>query len=61
MTPVIPSNGIYLTLDDIIDNFIPDDGDVHMAPTKVVSLENTLSGTIFPLDEVAKIDLLLYF
>ncbi len=55
VTPVIPSNGLYLTLDDIIDNFIPDDGDVHMAPTKVVSLENTLSGIIFPLDELAKI------
>lgn len=55
VTPVHPKNGLYLTVEDIEDNFIPDDGDIHMAPTKVVSLENTLSGLIFPLDELAKI------
>lgn len=52
VTPVIPSNGLYLTLEDILDNFIPDDGDIHMAPTKVISLENTLHGIIMPYEEI---------
>ncbi|VEU20469.1 DEKNAAC101355 [Brettanomyces naardenensis] len=55
VTPVIPANGLYLTLDDIIANFIPDDGNIHMAPTRVVSLENTLSGLVYPLDELKRI------
>ncbi|GMF04952.1 unnamed protein product [Ambrosiozyma monospora] len=55
VTPVIPSNGTYLTLEDIIDNYIPDDGDIHMAPTKVVSLENTIHGIIMPIDEIERI------
>lgn len=53
---IIPANGLYLTLDDdIIPNFVPEDGEIHSAPTKVISLENTLSGTIFPLEEIKKI------
>lgn len=51
-----PKNGHHLTLeDDIIPNFIPDDGEIHSAPTKVISLENTLHGMVFPLDEIIKI------
>lgn len=51
-----PKNGVHLTLeDDIIPNFIPDDGEIHAAPTKVISLENTLHGMIFPLEEIKKI------
>lgn len=57
VTPVIPANKNYLTLDDILENYIPDDGDIHMAPTKVVSLENTLHGIITPYDELANISL----
>lgn len=54
--PIIPKNGLYLTLeDDIIPNFVPDDGDTHAAPTKLISLENTLHGLLFPIDEIAKI------
>lgn len=53
--PVVPANGNYLTLDDIIDNFTPSDGDIHAAPTKVISLENTLHGMIMPVDEIARI------
>ena len=55
VSPVIPANKNYLTLDDILDNYIPDDGDIHMAPTKVISLENTLHGIITPYDEIVKI------
>ncbi|CUM62866.1 uncharacterized protein PRCAT00000425001 [Priceomyces carsonii] len=54
--PVYPKNEKYLTLeDDIIPNFIPDDGEIHGAPTKVISLENTLHGMIFPISEIKKI------
>lgn len=31
------------------------DGNIHFAPTKVISLENTLSGTILPLAEAQRI------
>ncbi|ODV84166.1 hypothetical protein CANARDRAFT_24263 [[Candida] arabinofermentans NRRL YB-2248] len=57
VTPVIPSNGLYLTLEDILDNFIEDDGDIHMAPTKVISLENTIHGIVMPIDEIERISL----
>lgn len=53
--PVVPANGNYLTLDDIIENFTPDDGDIHAAPTRVISLENTLHGMVMPLDEIRRI------
>lgn len=53
---VLPKNGVHLTLnDDILPNFVPDDGDIHGCPTKVISLENTLHGMLFPLDEIKKI------
>ncbi|AAS53737.2 AFR366Wp [Eremothecium gossypii ATCC 10895] len=55
VTPVIPSNGNYLTLEDIKKHYIPDDGDIHGAPTKVISLENTLHGIIHPLEELVRI------
>lgn len=51
---VAPSNGIYLTLEDIKKHAVISD-DVHSCPTKVISLENTLSGTIMPLSEVRRI------
>jgi len=51
---VIPSNGVYLTLEDIEKSVVLDD-DVHLCPTKVISLENTLGGTIMPLSEVKRI------
>ncbi|KAH8593612.1 pyridoxal phosphate-dependent transferase [Bisporella sp. PMI_857] len=51
---VTPSNGIYLTLEDIEKNVVLGD-ELHGCPTKVVSLENTLGGTIMPLSEVKKI------
>lgn len=52
--PVVPSNGLYLTLEDIEENVVLDD-DIHYAPTKVISLENTLGGIIMPLTEVKRI------
>jgi threonine aldolase len=51
---VVPSNKVYLTLEDIKKNVILSD-DVHECPTRVISLENTLAGTIMPLSEVRRI------
>ena len=53
--PINPKNGIHLTLeDDILPNFIIDDGEIHGAPTKLICLENTLHGMIFPIEEIKK-------
>src|SRR6187402_826542 len=51
---VVPKNGVYLTLEDIEKNVILGD-EIHTCPTRVISLENTLGGTIMPLSEVRKI------
>ncbi|KAF5382949.1 hypothetical protein D9757_006308 [Collybiopsis confluens] len=54
VTPVIPSNGHHLTLQDVQDNVVYGP-DVHFAPTEVIALENTLNGTIFPQEEIISI------
>lgn len=54
VTPVIPANGVYLTLEDIKKHIINYE-DVHIAPTKVISLENTLGGSIMPIEEIKRI------
>jgi threonine aldolase len=51
---VVPSNGVYLTLEDVKKNVKLGD-EIHGAPTRVIALENTLGGTIMPLSEVRKI------
>lgn len=51
---VVPSNGVYLTLEDVEEHTILGD-EIHSAPTKVISLENTLGGSIIPLSEVRRI------
>lgn len=53
--PVIPANGNYLTLEDILCRVVPDDGSLLAAPTKVISLENTLHGMIMPITEIERI------
>lgn len=52
--PVVPKNGIHLTLEDITANVVVS-SDVHACPTRVISLENTLNGMVMPLDEVRRI------
>lgn len=51
---LFPENGHHLTLEDILDSVITGE-DIHTAPTKLVSLENTLSGMVFPQDEIVRI------
>ncbi|KAL7793678.1 aromatic amino acid beta-eliminating lyase/threonine aldolase [Trichoderma ceciliae] len=52
--PVVPGNGIHLTLEDVKANVVISDN-VHDCPTRVISLENTLNGMIMPLSEVKRI------
>ncbi|KAJ2900765.1 threonine aldolase [Zalerion maritima] len=53
---ITPSNGVYLTLDDISDAILPwENSDIHCSPIRVISLENTLNGMIMPLSEVKMI------
>ncbi|UNI25055.1 Low-specificity L-threonine aldolase [Purpureocillium takamizusanense] len=52
--PIVPDNGIHLTLEDVMANVVLSD-DVHACPTRVISLENTLNGMIMPLVEVERI------
>jgi threonine aldolase len=54
VTPVLPSNGHHLTLEDVKANMVYGP-DVHFAPTEVIALENTLNGTIIPQDDVIAI------
>lgn len=51
---VVPANGNYLTLEDVKKNAVLSD-DIHACPTKVISLENTLSGVVTPLEECQRI------
>ncbi|RJE19727.1 Threonine aldolase [Aspergillus sclerotialis] len=51
---VVPANGHHLTLEDV-KKFATVRADVYDCPTRVISLENTLSGTIMPLPEAQAI------
>jgi threonine aldolase len=52
--PIIPSNKHHLTLADIKKHAIISD-DVHACPTRLISLENTLNGTVMPLSDFREI------
>lgn len=52
--PVVPSNNHHLTLEDVKKRAIVSK-DVHACPTKLISLENTLGGSILPLEECRRI------
>jgi threonine aldolase len=52
--PIHPTNNHHLTLSDIQAHAIISD-DVHACPTRVISLENTLNGTINPLSNIRAI------
>ncbi|KAI5919211.1 l-allo-threonine aldolase [Camillea tinctor] len=54
VSPVVPANGKYLTLEDIQTHVVLSDN-VHVCPTRVISLENTLGGLIMPLAEVQRV------
>jgi len=51
---IVPSNGHHLTLEDVIPHFQLGEN-IHYRPTKLICLENTLAGTIFPQEEIVRI------
>lgn len=56
MIPVIPSESrAYVTLEDLIPNIVPDNGDTHGVPTRVIALENTANGKVVPVEEIRRI------
>ncbi len=56
LIPIKPSNGHHLTWDDDIrPALVLDQHEVHSAPTRLVCLENTLNGSIFPQAEILRI------
>ncbi|KAG0639970.1 pyridoxal phosphate-dependent transferase [Tuber brumale] len=52
--PVAPSNRKYLTLEDVHKHVILT-SNIHFAPTRVISLENTINGVVMPAEEVRRI------
>ncbi|OCL10645.1 hypothetical protein AOQ84DRAFT_353419 [Glonium stellatum] len=52
--PIVPANGKYITAEEVRRHAVVSD-DVHACPTRIISLENTLNGTIMPLAEVREI------
>ncbi|EJD55442.1 hypothetical protein AURDEDRAFT_109769 [Auricularia subglabra TFB-10046 SS5] len=53
--PVTPANGHHITLSEVKENIKLDNELYHTAVTRVISLENTLNGTIFPQEEIVAI------
>jgi threonine aldolase len=51
---IVPSNGHNLTVEDIRPQLQLGDN-IHYRPTKLICLENTLSGTVFPQEEIVRI------
>ncbi|UNI19026.1 Low-specificity L-threonine aldolase [Purpureocillium takamizusanense] len=51
---VVPSNGHHLTLDDVKSHCTLTDT-VYDCPTRIISLENTLWGTVMPLSDMRAI------
>ncbi|KAH0838581.1 pyridoxal phosphate-dependent transferase [Lanmaoa asiatica] len=52
--PILPENGHHLTWEDIEPRIVSGTN-VHVAPTRVIALENTLNGTIMPQKDVCEI------
>ncbi|EEB07361.1 threonine aldolase [Schizosaccharomyces japonicus yFS275] len=52
--PIVPKNGLYITAEEIEQKLIVGD-DIHFSPTGLICLENTLKGTIFPIEEIVRI------
>lgn len=54
ITPVVPRNGLHLTLEDVQEHAIISTN-MHYAPTQAISIENTLWSVIHPLSEIRRI------
>lgn len=54
MRMAVPSNGHHLTLDDVKRYSVLSET-MYDSPTRIISLENTLNGTILPFEEIQAI------
>jgi len=52
---LLPKNNHHLTAEEILPNITLDTNHNHNALTRLISLENTLHGMVFPLEELRKI------
>src|SRR5271170_6227354 len=52
-TTIQPKNGKYITLEEVKANIVGEDD--HYAPTRLVSLENTIHGVVLPYSEARRI------
>lgn len=52
--PVSANNGKYITLEDVKARTV-NWKNIYVAPTKLICLENTISGVIMPIEEIARI------
>ncbi|EPX73039.1 threonine aldolase [Schizosaccharomyces octosporus yFS286] len=55
--PVAPKNGKYITAEEVESKLIVGD-DIHFAPTSLICLENTIKGSVIPIEEIARISAL---
>ncbi|KAJ1815358.1 Threonine aldolase [Coemansia sp. RSA 2599] len=55
MIPVRPRDGVNLTRSDIERAFVGDTHGGHKAPTHLISLENTFSGVVMPIEDMQEI------
>lgn len=51
---LVPANGTHLTARDV-ERALQPTNDVHFAPTKLIALENTMNGVVFPQEEIVRI------
>ncbi|GAA6044342.1 hypothetical protein JCM8097_004578 [Rhodosporidiobolus ruineniae] len=49
---VEPANGHHMAVEEVMQSVVGEDGDVHGAPTRLVCVENTLSGMIYLQSEL---------
>jgi threonine aldolase len=52
-TTIRPENDRYMTLEEVKANIVGEDE--HYAPTRLVSLENTIHGVVLPYTEAKRI------
>ncbi|BEJ15707.1 hypothetical protein CspHIS471_0503120 [Cutaneotrichosporon sp. HIS471] len=56
---IVAENGIHLTAEDV-RGALQLGTNIHIAPTKLICLENTLSGIVFPQEEIVEISKLAH-
>ncbi|KAJ1951317.1 Threonine aldolase [Linderina macrospora] len=55
LIPITPKDSINLKVQDVKNSFLDDDGNIHKAATKLISLENTFNGVVMPIEDIREI------